>query len=238
MPAVQNREKASGLKARATEPYCQRRGESRAEVRGRFHSADAGCSHGGVFILGSALAAADDGAGMAHAAPRRSGLAGDEADYRLFHIDLDPLGGALFGVAADFADQNNGVRLWIIVEKLDGVEERRADDGVAADADAGGLANAEFGELMNGFVSECAAAADHGDVALLVDAAGHDANFAFAWRDDAGAVLADEARFLEVHDGGDAHHVERGDAFGNTDDQRELGIGSFQDCVGRIPWRN
>src|SRR6266481_8185729 len=185
-PGATKSGKASGLKARATETSFQCRGESRAEVRGRFHSADAGCSHRGVFILGSALAAADDGAGMAHAAPRRSGLAGDEADYRLFHIDLDPLGGALFGVATDFADQNNGVGLGIIVEKLDGVEERGADDGIAANTDAGGLANAEFGELMNGFVSECAAAADHADVALLVDAAGHDANFAFAGRDDAG----------------------------------------------------
>src|SRR5260370_15802980 len=174
MPAVQNRERASGLKARATETSFQCRGESRAEVRGRFHSADAGCSHRGVFILGSALAAADDGAGMAHAAPRRSRLAGDKADDRLFHIDLDPLGGALFGVAADFADQNNRVRLWIIVEKLNGVEKRRADDGVAADADAGGLANAELGELMNGFVSECAAAADHSAAALRVVGVRHD----------------------------------------------------------------
>src|SRR5260370_38309963 len=111
MPAVQNRERASGLKARATETSFQCRGESRAEVRGRFHSADAGCSHRGVFILGSALAAADDGAGMAHAAPRRSGLAGDEADYRLFHIDLDPLGAALFGVAANLPVTDNGVLL-------------------------------------------------------------------------------------------------------------------------------
>jgi len=35
-----------------------------------------------------------------------------------------------------------GVR--IVVEKLDGVDKRRADDRIAADADAGGLADAEL----------------------------------------------------------------------------------------------
>jgi len=71
-------------------------------------------------------------------------LAGDEADDGLLHVGLDPLRGALFGVAADFADHNDGVRVRIVVEKLNGVEERSADDGIAADADAGGLADAEL----------------------------------------------------------------------------------------------
>ena len=33
------------------------------------------------------------------------------------------------------------------------------------------------------------------DLAALVDMAGHDADFAFAGRDDAGAVRPDQARF-------------------------------------------
>src|SRR5712671_3517559 len=94
--------KASGLKARATGSSFQDSGKSRAEVRGTFHGADAGGSHRGVFVLGGALAAADDCAGMTHATSRRSGLAGDESDDGLLHVGLDPLGNALFGVAADF----------------------------------------------------------------------------------------------------------------------------------------
>src|SRR5204863_389049 len=92
----------------------------------------------------------------------------------------------------------------IIVEKLDGVQERGADDGITADADAGGLADAELRQLMDGFVGERAAAADDADVALLVDAAGHDSDFAFTRGDDAGAVRTDEARFF-VHQ--DAHRA-------------------------------
>src|SRR5437660_302570 len=137
---------------------------------------------------------------MAHAASRRSGLPGDETDDRLLHVGLDPFGGALFGVAADFADQNNGVRVRIVVEKLDGVEKCRANDGIAADADARGLADAELRQLMDGFVGERAAAADDADVALLVDAAGHDADFAFAGGDDARAVRNDEASFFVDED--------------------------------------
>src|SRR5216684_4984108 len=168
-------------------------GEGGAEVRGRFHGADAGGGHRGVLVLGGTLTAANDGARVAHAAPRRSGLTGDEADDGLLHVGLDPLGGALFGVAADFADQNDGVRVRIVVEKLDGVEKRGADDGIATDADAGGLADAELRQLMDGFVGQRAAAADDADVSRLVNAAGHDADLAFAWRNDAGAVRADEA---------------------------------------------
>src|SRR5260370_42511201 len=87
---------------------------------------------------------------------------------------------------------------------------------------------------MDGFVGECAGTADDADISLLVDAAAHDTNFAFAGRDDAGAIRADQARFLEVHDGGDAHHVDGGNAFGNADDERELGVGGFQNGVGGV----
>ena len=110
--------------------------------------------------------------------------------------------------------------------------------GIAADADAGGLADAEAGELVDRFVGERAAAADHADVAGFVNAAGHDADFAFAGRDDAGTIRADQARFFEVDDGGDADHVDDGDAFGDADDQRHFGVGGFENGVGGVRRRN
>jgi len=73
---------------------------------------------------------------------------------------------------------------------------------------------------VDGFVGQRAAAADDADISLLVNAAGHDADLAFTGRNDAGAVRADQARFLEVHDRGDAHHVDGGDAFGDANDER------------------
>src|SRR5258706_35977 len=105
------------VKARATETSFQCGGEGGAEVRGSLYRADAGGGHRGVLVFGGALAAADNRSGMTHAASRRSGLPGDEADNGFLHVGLDPLRGPLFGVAADFANQNNGVGIRIIVEK-------------------------------------------------------------------------------------------------------------------------
>jgi len=87
---------------------------------------DTGGGHRGVFVLGSSLSAGNDGAGMAHAAARRCGLSRDESDDRLFNVCLDPRGRDFFRVAADFANQDYGVRFWIVVEKFNGIEERRA----------------------------------------------------------------------------------------------------------------
>src|SRR5215467_10468610 len=203
----------------------QNGGDGGAELRGSFHCADAGCCHGGVFILRGALTAADDRACVPHAAAWRRSLACDEADHGLFHVGFDPCRSLFFRVAADLANQNYGVGVGIVVEKLDGIEKRRADDGIAADADASGLADAEKRQLVDGFVGESAAAADDADVSLLVNATGHDPDFAFPRRNDAGAVGTDHARLLEIHGGGYADHVEDRNAFGDTDNERQARVG-------------
>ena len=95
---------------------------------------------------------------MAPAWPmRRPGgrrLAGDEADHGLAHMLANELRGLLLGIAADLADHDDGVRVGVVIEQANGIEERRADDGIAADADAGGLADAEVRELADGFVGQ------------------------------------------------------------------------------------
>src|SRR5262249_41596234 len=106
----------------------------------------------GVLVLRGALASADDRAGVSHTATRRRSLASNEADDRLRNIGFDEFGGALFGVAADFADHYDGMSLGIFVEHANGVEEGRPDDGIAADANARRLADAEARELINSFV--------------------------------------------------------------------------------------
>ena len=117
-------------------------GERLADVRRALHGVDAGGAHGFVFLGGGALPSADDRAGVAHAASRGRGLPGDEADDRLLYILPDEVRGDFFRVSADFADHDDGVRIGIVVEQLDGIEERGADDRIAADADAGRLADA------------------------------------------------------------------------------------------------
>src|SRR6266478_5262055 len=48
-------------------------GEGGTKIRGSFYGADASGGHRGVFVFGGALAAADDRAGVAHAAAWRRG---------------------------------------------------------------------------------------------------------------------------------------------------------------------
>src|SRR5688500_4497397 len=58
-------------------------------------------------VLGAALATADDGARVAHAAAGRRGDAGDERRERLLHVLLGEGRGVLLGVAADLADHEH-----------------------------------------------------------------------------------------------------------------------------------
>src|SRR5690606_13049649 len=141
-----------------------------------------------------ALAAGDDGAGVAHAASGRRGLAGDEADDGLREVRLDPGRGFLFGAAADLANHHDRFGVIVRRKQRQGVDERRADERVAADADAGGLAEAERGELVNGLVGQRAALRDDADAPFTADVTGDDARLALPRRDDAGAVGADEPR--------------------------------------------
>ncbi len=71
-------------------------------------------------ILSDALPApaGDDGAGVPHAASGGRGLAGHESHHRLLHVGFHVGRGGLLGVAADFADHHDGVRLGVFVEQL------------------------------------------------------------------------------------------------------------------------
>ena len=128
---------------------------------------------------------------MSHAFAGGGGDAGDEADDRFAHVFARPFGGGFFVVAADFADHDDGAGVRVLFEFFQYVTVFEAVDGVAADADAGGLAQAHVGDLLDGFVGEGAGAGDDADVAFAVDVAGHDADFDLAGGDDAGTVGAD-----------------------------------------------
>jgi hypothetical protein len=52
---------------------------------------------------------------------------------------LDEIGGGLLGAAADLPDQDDALGLVIRLEALQAGDEVQAVDGIAADADAGGL---------------------------------------------------------------------------------------------------
>ena len=90
--------------------------------------------------------------GVAHAAAGRSGGACDEGGDGFFAVGLDPFCGFFFAGAADFADEDEGVGVRVVVEEFGAVGVGEPVDGVAADADAGGLAEAAAAELPDGFV--------------------------------------------------------------------------------------
>ncbi len=123
---------------------------------------------------------------MTHALALGRGLTADEPRHGLLHVQLDEFRGLLLGVAADLADHDDPLRLGIFLEQPQHVDELHALHGVAADADARRLTEAELSELVNRLVGQRAAARDDADRALLVDVAGHDADLALVRRDDPG----------------------------------------------------
>ncbi len=66
-------------------------------------------------------------------------------DDRLVEIFPDVGGGLFFQSAADLADHDHRFGLFVFLEQFQRFDERRADDRIAADADAGGLAQASRG---------------------------------------------------------------------------------------------
>src|SRR6185295_7308598 len=104
---------------------------------------------------------------------------------------LDPFGGFFFRTPANLADHDDSMCFRVVHEHLEHIEVRGAIDWIAADADAGGLANATAGQLPNRFVRESAASRDHTDMAFLVNVPRRDSNpaaalriFAFTRRDE------------------------------------------------------
>ena len=72
-------------------------------------------------------------------------------------------GGLLLGVAADLAHHQHGLGLGVGLEEQERVDEAGAVDRVAADADAGALADPQVGELPDALVGQRPRPADDAD---------------------------------------------------------------------------
>src|SRR6185503_16867830 len=207
-------------------------GDGGAHVRGTLDGGDAGGLHRLHLLGGGALAARDDGAGVAHAPAGGRGLAADEADHRLRHVLLHEGGGFFLGGAPDLPDHHDRRGVRVGVEELQDVDEAGAVDRIAPDAHAGRLAEPAPGELVDDLVGERAAARDHPHVADLVDVARHDADLGLTRRDQAGTVGADQPAGGPGEEGLHPHHVGHRHTLGDAHDQRHAGVGGLHDRVG------
>src|SRR6516225_97523 len=170
---------------------------------------------------------------MTHSPPRWGRAAGDKPDDRLFcpHC-FQKIGAVLLGAAADFADHDDCVGLVIGEKHLKDLDEARAVDRIAADPDTARLPETDGRGLSHRLVGQGAGARDDADLATAVDVAGHDADLALVGGNDARAVGADQPRTSAAQATFDPDHVEDRDALGDADDQRDLGIGRLEDCIG------
>ena len=117
-------------------------------------------------------------------------------------------------------------------EHFEHVDELGALDRVAADADGGRLAEPCIGGLEHCLIGKRSRARNNADRALAEDVAGHDADLAFVGRQHARAVGADQPRLRAVEPGLDLDHVHHRDAFGDADDQPDLGVDRLDDRFG------
>lgn len=132
-----------------------------------------------------------------HPPARRCRNSRDEAHSRLVARIVLPqeIRRVLLGRPANLANHDHPVRLLIFQEDFQAINEIRPAERVPPDAHDQRLPEPGLRGLVDGFVGEGSGAGDDADAAAPVDEAGHDADFALAGGDYAGAVGADEARF-------------------------------------------
>ncbi|KAF1856457.1 hypothetical protein Lal_00048580, partial [Lupinus albus] len=206
-------------------------GQGLADVGQGTHGLHTGVLQGGELLVRSALAAGDDGAGVAHALAGRCGDTRDVGHHRLGHVGLDEGSGFFFSGTADLTDHDDRFGLRVFLEQLQDVDEVGARDRVATDAHAGGLAEAGVGGLLHGFIGQGAGTRHDAYLARQVDVTRHDADLALAGSDHARAVRADQAYAQLVALDLGFQHVDGRDAFGDADDQLDAAESRFEDGI-------
>src|SRR5690625_4908965 len=209
-------------------------GNGSAKFNRRAHGGNAGLFQRRILGVGRTLAAGNNGAGMAHALARRRSHTGDIGHHRLFDVVGNIFGRLFLGRAADFTHHDDAFGVRVVFKQLKAVDKAHAVNGIAANANAGRLAQTGFGGLVNRFIGQGSRARDNAHAALFVNGAGHDANLALFGRDDARAVGPDQSNIVVVFKRcAHAQHVEHRNAFGNTGDYPNAGISRLQNGIGR-----
>ena len=192
-------------------------------------------------IKNTNLATADDSSSVTHSPAGRCSHTSDEAHHWLCIctrvVLLQVLGGLLLSFTSNLSNHDDSLGLGIVDETLETVNEVRAVEGIASNADTEGLSKTHHGRLVDSFICEGARPGDNPNAARLVDVAWHDANLASSWRNDARAVGTDQPGLALSQEGVlHLHHVLLGNSLGDADNQRDFSFKSFHDCCRRSRW--
>ena len=118
----------------------------------------------------------------------------------------------------NFTDHHNRFRLWVVLEQVR--MSMKFEPGIGSPPmPTRGLAKAKISGLFDGFIGERARARHNTYAARQMNVAGHDADFTFTWRDNAGAVRADQAHAEFVATHFTLQHIEGGNTFGDGHNQ-------------------
>ena len=141
-----------------------------------------------------------------------------------------------FGRAANLANHDDLLCLVIMHEQFKTIDKVCAVNRVTANTNRRCLAKANLRGLVHGFICQSARARNHAACAFFENLAGHDADFALIWGQNAGAVRADEAGFRSRKRALNRDHVRDRNAFGDGNDKLHFGVNRFKDGISR-EWR-
>src|SRR4051812_16302039 len=182
------------------------------EILGPFGYAHSGVLERRDLLRGGSGRTRDDRASVAHTTSGRRRLASDEAHDRLLHVLLHEPCSLLLVRPTDLSHHGDGVGAGIGFECRETINEDRAVDRIAANADACRLPKPGAGELIYDFICQCSRAADDADVAGCTDTTGNDPDLRASRRDETRTIRTDQSRAALSHEGIHLRHVEDGHA--------------------------
>ena len=148
----------------------------------------------------------------------------DVGDNRFRNVTANKVGCLFLSGPADLTDHHNGLCSRVFLEQPQNIYKMRPRDRIATNANAGRLAVAHIGRLLDRFISQCARARDDTDLTGQVNRRRHDADFAFTGRNHTGAVGADQPHTQLVTLDLGIQHIQRWHAFSDADNQFDAGV--------------
>ena len=169
---------------------------------------------------------------MPHGLAGRRREAGDVGDDRLRHLRLDEGGGLLLLVATDLAHHDHLLGLRVGLEQREHLEERRADDRIAADPDDRRVPEPELRELVPDLVGQRPRARHEPYRPLAEDLGRNDPDVGLPRGQRSGAVRPDQAHVAALDERVETEHLVRGNTLGDADDRPDPRVDRLVHRVG------